>query len=57
MKSTYLTAVLVFALACAAFATLVVGYQAITSRAPEVDSADHAAAIESLAREAGPAIA
>lgn len=45
MKSTYLTAALVFALACAAFATLVVGYQAISTAAPDVESADHVLAI------------
>ncbi|MBE0610466.1 MAG: hypothetical protein IH609_13890 [Dehalococcoidia bacterium] len=45
MKSTYLTAAFVFALACAAFATLVVGYQAVSEAAPDVESADHALAI------------
>jgi hypothetical protein len=45
VKSTYLTAALVFALACAAFATLVVGYQAISTAAPDVESADHVLAI------------
>jgi hypothetical protein len=45
VKSTYLTAAFVFALACAAFATLVVGYQAISTAAPDVESADHAFAI------------
>ncbi len=45
MKSTYLTAAFVFALACAAFATLVVGYRAFSTAAPDVESARHVLAI------------
>ncbi len=46
MKSNVLTGIFVVALACAAIATFLVGYQAVSGAAPDVDTSDNVAAIE-----------
>ncbi len=43
MKSNVLTGIFVAALACGAIATFLVGYQAVSGAAPDVDTSDSVA--------------